>query len=151
MAPFRRPPPLVACEDVREALSARLDGEEVPLSDAAVDAHLAGCRGCEAFRVGAARLAWRPDLRASKAPPEGLSARLADLGRGLAADGPRPPPVTREPRRVFCRARRWAATVVPTIIVAAFIPLGVSAHTHVIPTRDRTPCTSGLHHSHPHG
>jgi predicted anti-sigma-YlaC factor YlaD len=36
----------VGCERYREALSARLDGEDRPAERAAVDAHLAGCPAC---------------------------------------------------------------------------------------------------------
>jgi predicted anti-sigma-YlaC factor YlaD len=38
--------PSRACRTVREALSARLDGEEHPLPDDEVDRHLAACAGC---------------------------------------------------------------------------------------------------------
>lgn len=37
------------CESIREALSARLDGEASDLGDAAVDAHLHTCRDCSAW------------------------------------------------------------------------------------------------------
>jgi predicted anti-sigma-YlaC factor YlaD len=37
------------CESIREALSARLDGEASDLADAAVDAHLHTCRDCSAW------------------------------------------------------------------------------------------------------
>jgi predicted anti-sigma-YlaC factor YlaD len=46
---FRRAPPdyhRVGCERYREALSARLDGEDLPLDAAELDAHLAGCAAC---------------------------------------------------------------------------------------------------------
>jgi predicted anti-sigma-YlaC factor YlaD len=44
------------CEDVRTALSARLDGEEPGLSDDLVDAHRTGCPGCQAWLDGARRV-----------------------------------------------------------------------------------------------
>jgi predicted anti-sigma-YlaC factor YlaD len=44
------------CDDVQDALSARLDGEALPagLDDASVDGHVATCVACAAFAAGAA-------------------------------------------------------------------------------------------------
>ena len=42
------------CEVVREALSARLDGERPQVLAQQVDAHLESCRGCRAWLIGAA-------------------------------------------------------------------------------------------------
>jgi predicted anti-sigma-YlaC factor YlaD len=39
----------VGCDRYREALSARLDGEDDPTGRPAVDRHLAGCAGCRAW------------------------------------------------------------------------------------------------------
>lgn len=44
----------VGCERYREALSARLDGEDEPLRPAEVDAHLAGCPACRRWLDDAA-------------------------------------------------------------------------------------------------
>ena len=41
--------PGVGCDGYREALSARLDGEETPAERAALDAHLATCAGCRGW------------------------------------------------------------------------------------------------------
>ena len=41
------------CDDVHEALSARLDGEAATQPDALIDAHLAGCAACRAWLVRA--------------------------------------------------------------------------------------------------
>ena len=46
----------VMCEDIRTALSARLDGEAPGLPDDLVDAHLDGCAGCQAWQDGARRV-----------------------------------------------------------------------------------------------
>lgn len=47
------------CEVVRETLSALLDGEQQELNAQQVDAHLASCRGCRRWLVGAAAQARR--------------------------------------------------------------------------------------------
>ncbi|MET8995468.1 zf-HC2 domain-containing protein [Amycolatopsis sp. NPDC004169] len=52
------------CEDCREALSARLDGEAEPVSP---DAHLASCADCQAWFAGAERL--RRAMLLRPAPP----------------------------------------------------------------------------------
>lgn len=47
---------MVSCEDYREALSARLDGEDDPAERAPVDAHLADCPTCREWQDAAARV-----------------------------------------------------------------------------------------------
>ncbi|MDG4820561.1 zf-HC2 domain-containing protein [Asanoa sp. WMMD1127] len=76
------------CEHVRAALSARLDGEAVPVSTAEIDAHTATCTGCQAWSASAERLdrlvkadpAPVPDLTAGV-----LAAVAADRGRSSAS------------------------------------------------------------------
>jgi len=62
------------CDQYRESASARLDGEDRPVADAALDAHLAGCPECAGWYaaaqrvsglVGAARAEPVPDLSAA--------------------------------------------------------------------------------------
>jgi predicted anti-sigma-YlaC factor YlaD len=48
--------PGVMCDQVREAISARLDDEEGPLSLAVVDSHLADCAACRAWTLDVERL-----------------------------------------------------------------------------------------------
>ncbi|WP_432838620.1 zf-HC2 domain-containing protein [Dactylosporangium sp. CA-092794] len=44
----------MGCEQFREALSARIDGEDEPTSPATLDAHLQGCASCRQWRHQAA-------------------------------------------------------------------------------------------------
>jgi hypothetical protein len=46
----------VDCTQCREAVSARLDGEESPVDSSAVDAHLATCPACNQFSDDAAQV-----------------------------------------------------------------------------------------------
>lgn len=55
------------CSIIREALSARLDGEDPGISPAELDAHLAGCTDCRAFAEAAGALAGAVD-RAPQVP-----------------------------------------------------------------------------------
>jgi predicted anti-sigma-YlaC factor YlaD len=48
--------PYVGCDEFREALSARLDGEDDPAERAVTDAHLAGCAACRQWWDAAARV-----------------------------------------------------------------------------------------------
>ena len=79
------------CDDVQDAVSARLDGEALPpgFDDAAVDAHLVTCAACAAFAGGAA--AQHRALRVRAADP------VPDLtGPILAAVAPVAPRPVRE-------------------------------------------------------
>jgi predicted anti-sigma-YlaC factor YlaD len=79
----------VRCPEVRDALSARLDGEALPpgVDDPTVDAHVAACGACAAFASGVA--AQHRALRVRPAEP------VPDLTTSiLAATAPlRPQPV----------------------------------------------------------
>jgi hypothetical protein len=81
------------CEDVRVAMSARLDGEDPGLAPEQIDGHLSGCPGCAAWLgeverlAGAVRLAPAPDLTGRI-----MGAVAADPVIAAAAWGPPPPP-----------------------------------------------------------
>jgi predicted anti-sigma-YlaC factor YlaD len=55
----------VMCEDIRTAVSARLDGEDPGLADDLIDGHLIGCSACQAWQDGAQRV-----VRAVRTRPE---------------------------------------------------------------------------------
>ena len=44
------------CEEIRAALSARLDGEQASIADEVIDAHLGACEECRAWYERAVRL-----------------------------------------------------------------------------------------------
>jgi copper transport protein len=64
----------VRCWQAREALSASYDGECAAADPASVDAHVATCDECAAYRRGLGALA---DLSVPASPPPGLPATLA--------------------------------------------------------------------------
>jgi predicted anti-sigma-YlaC factor YlaD len=92
------------CEAIREALSARLDGEAADLGDDAVDAHLAGCRACAAWSDELDLLHRIVRIREAEPVPD-LTAAI--LGTAPAARAPRRLPTT---DRVSLA--RWALFVV---------------------------------------
>jgi predicted anti-sigma-YlaC factor YlaD len=78
-----------SCERFQDALSARLDGEAPPtgLDAEALDAHVAGCAACSAFRVGATAQHRALRVRAAEPVPD-LTQRI--LERLPAASRPQP-------------------------------------------------------------
>jgi len=93
------------CSSFRDAISARLDGEEAGLRDEAVDAHLAHCADCRGWAAAAGALdlvvsrAPRPDVRLDPAllaalvgPPEGARGACSRPASGASCSGSSPPP-----------------------------------------------------------
>ncbi len=70
---------MIDCGVWREAISARLDGEDPGRSAAEIDRHLLGCSGCSAFAQAIQR---HPSPSAVWGPTRPLS--LTDTGRWLA-------------------------------------------------------------------
>lgn len=130
----------VRCEVVRETLSAVLDGEQQDLPAQSVDAHLASCRSCRRWLVGAAAQARRlTAINSDVEPGDGpdLAAQI------LAAAGVTS--VTPAPRRPHWPRWHWphwgyrrAGLVVVGVfqVVVALAQIGgvdfgmVSAHGH---------------------
>lgn len=88
------------CEVVRETLSALLDGEQQELPAQQVDAHLASCRSCRRWLVGAAAQARRlsaidsgtdaeagPDLAAQILAAAGVTSVTAEITAGRRWSG----------------------------------------------------------------
>lgn len=71
----------MGCDQIREAHSAQLDGEDPGLAGAAVDAHLQGCRGCRAWIDGLTSVQRLARLRVAGPIPD-LTARILATGRG---------------------------------------------------------------------
>ncbi|MFC4945954.1 zf-HC2 domain-containing protein [Pseudonocardia sp. GCM10023141] len=65
------------CADCRDAISARLDGEDLPGEDAAVDAHLQGCAGCRAHAERLAQVTRLARLGPVQETPDLVAAVLA--------------------------------------------------------------------------
>lgn len=91
----RTEPPTPSCRSVREAVSARLDGEPQPVAAPQVREHLAGCAACARFADALAALAQRPAARADQPaaqPPDLteriLAARAAELAAAPASTRP---------------------------------------------------------------
>lgn len=81
------------CDEVREALSARLDGEDPGVEDSAVDVHVVRCRGCTAWTEEVSALHRMVRVREAERVPdlsEAILGRSTPPARGIAAgDGDR--------------------------------------------------------------
>ena len=90
------------CDTIREAISARLDGEAPGLEESAIEAHLAGCSACVAWSEELTALHRMVRVREAEAVPDLTGAIL----------GSSPPPVRRAWRTEVISPARWALFVV---------------------------------------
>jgi len=140
----------VACQEAVEAISARMDGEALPVAARDLDAHLASCAACRHFAAEAVALGRQVRLRPARPVPVDLTPKLAAL---LEAPAPALP---REWKSRFARGAgpgwagraQWAGATMSVAFVALAISLGVGSHPRLVPTRPPSPCTVGLlaHH-----
>ena len=72
---------------IRHAISARLDGEDAGLDDAAIYAHLAGCTDCRGFAHDAEALHRTVRLAPAPAIPDLTPGILAAIGEERDATG----------------------------------------------------------------
>lgn len=72
------------CDRCREAVSARLDGQDD--ADPTVDDHLVTCLACQAWRADAVALAHRVDLHVAEPVPDRSAAILAALAAEVVAE-----------------------------------------------------------------
>lgn len=114
------------CDTVREALSARLDGEPSGQADHLVEGHLAGCRACTAWSEELATLHRMVRVREAEAVPDLSAAIVAAFGPSPAdrrrAAGRSARPALGEP----VSGARWALFVVALtqLVLAAPALLG---------------------------
>ena len=73
----------MSCSLVREAVSARLDGEPLGMPAAELDRHLDGCPDCRSWSADAARITRRARLAAAPAVPDLTATILTALPREL--------------------------------------------------------------------
>lgn len=94
------------CATYREALSARLDGEDEPIPPELLEAHLRGCAGCRAFADRAVSIRRSMTIRVAQQVP--------DLtGRIMAAAPPR-------------KRERWAARSALGVVAVAQLTLALA-------------------------
>jgi predicted anti-sigma-YlaC factor YlaD len=83
------PAPSPACLPVREAVSARLDGELAHLEADEVEAHLDGCAACQRYEAALPRINRRVTVGAADAVPDLTAPILVALAEDRASVGDR--------------------------------------------------------------
>jgi predicted anti-sigma-YlaC factor YlaD len=116
------------CHDVRLSLSARLDGEPMPLAAAAVDTHVVSCITCQAWLDGAERV-----TRAVRVQPVSVPDLTARILARLQADGTirtLTPAQTEGDQPSWVARMRWAlgALAVVQLMLAVPAMLGEAGH-----------------------
>jgi hypothetical protein len=134
----------VPCGRIRQAISARFDGERLGVRAKIMDSHVTHCRGCQQYREGIAALNRQPDLQTSRRVPLGLKERLAvELPHAMDPTRRVYPWFSQTLRwdLPWRRGVRWLAALAPATIVVAVLPLGALSSPHVRPAPASTPCT----------
>jgi anti-sigma factor RsiW len=135
----------IPCDQVREAISAELDGEVSSLRANDVRSHVSNCEECLRFRAATRALNGRVGLQVSRPVPADLKDRLA---REL---DPIVIPSSRHWRRIgrvseWRGGVRWVGALAPAVFVAVVLPLGALSTPRAVPTHAPTPCTISLRH-----
>ncbi|MGW4497922.1 zf-HC2 domain-containing protein [Micromonospora sp. NPDC004336] len=120
----------MTCDDVRTALSARLDGEDPQASPGALDAHTAGCPGCRVWLARAEQVTRLARVHAVAVPDLTASVLAA-----VAADGAAVRDAAAATRRARRQVLRVAVAVAAVAQLAIALPvllagLGVTADPH---------------------
>jgi predicted anti-sigma-YlaC factor YlaD len=119
------------CDPIREALSARLDGESAGLDDPTIDGHLAGCASCAAWQEDIVTLHRAVRVREAEVVPD-LSAAIVD--RVAPVPSPR-----RSPLGEPVSTARWGLFVVALtqlVLAAPALLLGEDAGATVHAARE---------------
>ena len=105
---------MASCPTVREALSARLDGEPIGMPAQALDQHLAACAACVEWGEAAAVVTRRARLTEAQQVPDLTVAVLTALPRELPGTG------------AAARSRLLDATVRLALVVTAVAQAGLA-------------------------
>jgi predicted anti-sigma-YlaC factor YlaD len=113
------------CDQIREALSARLDGEQTPMAGGVLDAHLTGCRACGEWLARAEEIT--SAVRAHVARPPDLTASI--LAAVRAESQPDPEAANRRRRMTMRLALAVTALMQLAMAIPMLLGLGEIAHT----------------------
>ncbi|HCT78941.1 MAG TPA: hypothetical protein DGG94_01355 [Micromonosporaceae bacterium] len=117
-----------SCDEVRTALSARLDGEETGLAPATLDDHMSGCAECRSWQAAAEQVTREVRLQPVRVPD--LTASILAAVAGERADGAE---VVRNRlagrSRILQIALGLSAAVQLALAIQALLITGVEVHT----------------------
>jgi predicted anti-sigma-YlaC factor YlaD len=106
------------CEPFREALSARLDGEDPGMADERIDGHVGGCAACQSWSAAVEQVTRAVRARSAPAP---------DLTAGILAAVARQQDAGRELARVQAAGRRQALRIALAVSAAVQLALALPA------------------------
>jgi predicted anti-sigma-YlaC factor YlaD len=140
--------PSITCSTAREALSALLDGESIPLSRSIVDGHVAECRDCSAYSRELAAMTGRLRVRHLEAVPDLSASIVAALDETRPIDTTLGRRLLRRARHVSCWAAgaRWSIPVISLAVALPAIAFGGVGHLVVVPSHHLSPCVQVLTH-----
>jgi len=98
------------CDQSRDAISARMDGEDAGVTEAALDHHLAACHGCREFALHAGELHRVLRVRAAEPVP--------DLSAAILHAAPQPEPAS-QPSWMMAWLRYGLTVVGLTMLILA--------------------------------
>ncbi len=114
---------MVRCDDIREALSAALDGEATRLEQVTLDQHLATCAGCAAWAADLHAVHGRLGQAPRPTAPTALRSRIAALScedsGAVEIPAPARGAVAWLPR--FLRTPAFAVALIMLVAMAAFV------------------------------
>jgi predicted anti-sigma-YlaC factor YlaD len=141
----------IDCEAVGEAISARMDGEELPIAGRVLRAHLAACPACRDFEARVADLGRPVALTSARPIPDDLVPALTAMVEPSYSRSAWPARhrLRTGPRFRWTTCVQWAAATVPALVAVVAISMGAGSHVHLVPTRPPSPCTAGLAHHAP--
>jgi len=132
----------------REAISALVDGEELPIPESVADAHVSQCRKCREFQAQVLSLTRQLSVRVVPRRTDRTAEILTSLGLSAEAlaSAACEPAQARRGRLTFARATQWAAGFAPLVLAVPALALGAFAHTHIVPSHDMARCMMSLSH-----
>ncbi|HMK97792.1 MAG TPA: zf-HC2 domain-containing protein [Acidimicrobiales bacterium] len=146
----RRRERTVSCQEALEAVSARLDDEQVPIGERELKSHLASCATCRNFEAQAATLGRQLRLRLTRPVPEDLVPKLMPFLEPRARPflGALKGPFAPSRRPGFAGRAQLAGATMSVALAVVGLSLGVGSHPRLVPTRPPSACTVGLsaHH-----
>lgn len=136
-----------SCDHVRQAISARFDGEAPGLPRRDTDAHLARCGECRNYLAALIAVNRSVALEVSRPVPAALKQVLAAEWAHSVRPVPRPARKASSGvgrSTIWRRRLQWASALTPALLLAVALPLGALSSPHEVPSHARTPCTIDL-------
>jgi predicted anti-sigma-YlaC factor YlaD len=141
----------LTCEQVREVMSAGLDGEVTGIRAGRIAAHVAQCRDCRDFQLAAPTLDSLLGVSVSRPVPGALKEMLREEWSRSPGGTSRLSPSRRRhigPGHTWRRRVQWIGALTPAVLLVVILPLGALPGPHMVPSHASTPCTVDLHEVH---